>query len=152
MNKLTAARYSVPVVFIIGSIIYGVLIFNLPLASLGEPSLPKYFPGFVCAGIFIFSVLDLIKVKQENYFENEDLKLMVDSKSVKLVLIILAICLGYTLTFEVLGYLLSTILFIGSLLFYLNGLKKWKMNIIVTVIVSFSTWYSFTELLGITLP
>lgn len=152
MNVVTTLRYSLPVIFIIGSVIYGIMIFNLPLASLGEPELPRYFPGFVCAGILIFSLIDLINIRKENYKENEDLHLIVDSRSVKLISIILLICLGYALLFEILGYLISTILFIGSLLFYLNGKKTWKMNVIVTLVVVLSTWYSFTQLLDITLP
>lgn len=152
MNLVHAVRYAVPIIFIIGSMVYAVMIYNLPPASLGEPEAPSYFPWFVFAGIFIFSIIDLVKIRTENYQDNEELKILVEPSSIKLILIILGCCLGYTLLFEILGYLISTLLFIGALLFYLNGFKTWKMNIIVAVVVSFSTWYSFTQLLDITLP
>ena len=72
MNLVTTLRYSLPVIFIIGSVIYGIMILSLPFATLGEPELPRYFPGFVCAGIFIFALIDLINIRKENAHHWED--------------------------------------------------------------------------------
>lgn len=58
----------------------------------------------------------------------------------------------YSLIFETVGFLISTILFLGLLLFYLNGRKKWLVNIAVTAGFSFITWYGFSQLLGVSLP
>lgn len=149
---MKTVRYTLPIFFIVASIIYGALIIQLPPATLGMPSGPMQFPLFVCISIFIFSVIDLLNVRKENLKDNGDLALLTKGNSLKIIAIIIGTCTIYTLAFEWLGYLLATNLFLAGLLFYLNGTKKWLMNTIVTLVVSFSTWYSFTQLLEITLP
>ncbi|MBM7599319.1 putative tricarboxylic transport membrane protein [Virgibacillus halotolerans] len=149
---MKTVRYTLPIFFIVASIIYGVLIIQLPPATLGMPSGPKQFPLFVCIGIFIFAVIDLMNIHKENLKDNEDLALLTKGNSFKIIVIIIGICIIYTMVFEWLGYLLATVLFLAGLLFYLNGFKKWLMNMIVTLVVSFSTWYGFTQLLQISLP
>lgn len=153
---MQAIRYTLPLLFLVGSLIYGVMIIQLPQASLGNPHGPILFPTFVCFGIFVFSLIDLVSVYRQSKLEeenrNEDLEVLARKTSLKLILVIIAICLLYTLMFEWLGYLVSTIIFMALLMFYLNGLKKWVLNVTVSLIVSLSTWYAFTQLLEISLP
>ncbi|WP_149474420.1 tripartite tricarboxylate transporter TctB family protein [Oceanobacillus polygoni] len=145
-------RYTLPILFIVASVIYGVMIIQLPSATLGNPNGPMLFPLFVCIGVLIFSIIDLVNVRKESDNDNEDLKMMAQRNSFKLIVTIIGICLIYTFIFERLGYLFATILFMAALMFYLNGIKKWGLNLIVTLVVSFSTWYGFTQLLQISLP
>lgn len=147
-----AIRYAMPVMFIIGSVIYGTMIIQLDPATLGNPDGPKFFPLFVCAGLLIFPIADLVNVRKQIHAKNQDLELIAQLKSFKLIAIIIGICVIYTLIFEHVGYLIATILFMGALMFYLNGMKKWLLNVVVTLVVSISTWYGFTELLQISLP
>ncbi|WP_052365923.1 tripartite tricarboxylate transporter TctB family protein [Geomicrobium sp. JCM 19055] len=66
--------------------------------------------------------------------------------------VILALCLLYTLIFERVGFFLSTVIFLAAIMFFLNGKKKWLLNIIVTLVVAGSSWYVFSYLLEISLP
>ncbi|MBM7634145.1 tripartite tricarboxylate transporter TctB family protein [Geomicrobium sediminis] len=145
-------RLSLPVLFIVASLIYAIMIFQLQPAMLGEPNAPRYFPLIICTGILIFSIVDLINMRKENIRQNEDLEMLSRKSTLKVVGIVLGFCLVYTLIFEHLGFLISTILFLGALLFYLNGLKHWILNLSVTIITAFTTWYTFSFLLEISLP
>lgn len=58
----------------------------------------------------------------------------------------------YALIFERLGFLISTILFLGGVLFLINGVKHWLQNIIVALVFSGITWYTFSQLLDVSLP
>lgn len=141
-----------PIFFITVSLAYAYLILRLPVANLGDPHGPFYFPIFICIGLLVFSVLDLIQLKRSDFKKNEELELLLQPKLIKIIGIIILLCVAYTLLFERIGFLPATILFLGSLLFYLNGRNKWLLNTIVTAIFSFSTWYIFTQLLDISLP
>ncbi|WP_080873879.1 tripartite tricarboxylate transporter TctB family protein [Oceanobacillus timonensis] len=145
-------RYAMPLMFIIGSVIYGTMIIQLDPATLGNPNGPKFFPLFVCAGLLVFSIADLVNVRKQIYAKNKDLEQIAQLKSFKLIGMIIGICVVYALIFEIVGYLIATLLFMAALMFYLNGMKKWRLNVIVTLVVSVATWYSFTELLQISLP
>ncbi|MGJ5708507.1 tripartite tricarboxylate transporter TctB family protein, partial [Staphylococcus equorum] len=58
----------------------------------------------------------------------------------------------YALIFERLGFLISTIIFLGAIMFLINGYKRWLQNILVTVIFSGIAWYTFAQLLNVSLP
>ncbi|WP_185970868.1 tripartite tricarboxylate transporter TctB family protein [Alkalicoccobacillus porphyridii] len=149
---MNTVRLSMPVFFIVVSLGYAFLIMRLPTANLGDPYGPFYFPLFICIGLFIFSVVDFIQLKRSEPEENEELQLLLDPKLLKIIGVILALCVMYTAIFEIVGFLIATVLFLGALLFYLNGRTKWVLNLVVTAIFSFSAWYIFTQLLDISLP
>ncbi|WP_250543369.1 tripartite tricarboxylate transporter TctB family protein, partial [Staphylococcus pseudoxylosus] len=58
----------------------------------------------------------------------------------------------YAFIFEPFGFLISTILFLGCIMFLINGYKRWLQNILVTVIFSGIAWYTFSQLLDVSLP
>ncbi|QQK78937.1 tripartite tricarboxylate transporter TctB family protein [Salicibibacter cibi] len=149
---MRAVRLSFPIFFITISLIYLIMIFQLPSALLGDPYAPRYFPTIVAAGILVFAVIDLINVRTENVETNEDLAALIKKDSLKIIGVILALCVGYALIFEWLGFLIATLLFLGALMFYLNGYRRWVLNLTVTLIFSFSSWYIFSQLLEISLP
>ncbi len=91
-------------------------------------------------------------MKEKGEKDTEDLQLLVQKSTLITIGVIILLCLAYTLLFDYAGFLLSTVVFLVVLLFYLNGLKKWRMNVLVTGIVSFSTWFIFSHLLEISLP
>ncbi|UTR06215.1 tripartite tricarboxylate transporter TctB family protein [Alkalihalobacillus sp. LMS6] len=146
-------RFTMPLFFIVLSVAYGMLIIQLPQATLGDPMAPFYFPIAICIGLFLFAVIDLVQVvkKKEHQYE-EDVALLVRKSTIKTIAVIVTMCVVYTLMFEYTGFLLSTILFLAMLLFYLNGKRKWVMNVLVTGIVSISAWFIFSYLLEISLP
>ncbi|KQL58784.1 MULTISPECIES: tripartite tricarboxylate transporter TctB family protein [Bacillaceae] len=150
---MQVVRLSMPLFFIVLSVAYALLILQLPQATLGDPLAPIYFPLAICIGLFLFAIIDLIQVlKEKGDHATEDLQLLVQKSTLLTIGVVILLCIAYTLLFDFAGFLLSTILFLVALLFYLNGLKKWLMNVLVTGIVSFSTWFIFSDLLEISLP
>jgi putative tricarboxylic transport membrane protein len=131
--------------FLIGSI-------NLPKANLGDPNGPMYFPVGLSILMIIFSVIYLFQELKRLHEKNEGIKEMLEGRTPKLIGLTVLYGAVYAMIFERFGFLFSTILFLGALLFTLNGRKKWLVNILVTVISSFILWYAFSVLLGVSLP
>lgn len=131
--------------FLIGS-------FNLPKANLGNPNGPLYFPIGLSVLLLIFSILYLFQELKTLDKENKKIKQMLSGRTPKLIGLTVLLGVGYSLIFEQLGFLFSTVLFLGALLFVVNGKQKWKANIIVTICFSFLSWYAFSVLLGVSLP
>lgn len=78
--------------------------------------------------------------------------MLVANRTSFLIISTLILAIIYAFVFEKIGFLISTILFLGALLFVLNGRKKWVTNIVVSVIFSISAWYVFSQLLHVSLP
>lgn len=152
-DQMQAVRLSLPLCFISLSVLYALAIARLPEATLGDPNAPSYFPIAICAGLLLFSIIDFIQVvKRRNARAEEDLLALVKKQTLAKITVVSLLCVGYTLLFDYAGFLLATVLFLGALLFYLNGKEKWLANLLVTIIVSFSIWYIFSQLLEISLP
>ncbi|KIH70570.1 tripartite tricarboxylate transporter TctB family protein [Salinicoccus roseus] len=150
---MNVIRYIVPSILIVIAIIYLVLTFNLPESKVGNPTAAMNYPlliGFSLLGLsIIYLINEVVRAKKEkftayNIFADKELTLH--------VVIILVLSLGYTLIFETVGFLISTLIFLTALLFLVNGKKKWILNIVVAVLFSFLSWYAFSELLGVSLP
>lgn len=133
------------VVFLIGS-------FNLPKANLGNPNGPLYFPIGLSFLLLIFSVLYLFQELKTLNKENKKITQMLSGRTPRLIGLTVLLGVGYAFIFEIIGFLFSTVLFLGALLFVVNGKQKWKVNLIVTVCFSFLSWYAFSVLLGVSLP
>lgn len=145
-------KIGMPVFFILISCLFLVGSFNLPKANLGNPNGPLYFPiGLSCLLLF-FSVLYFFQEFKTLDKENSKIKQMLTGRTPKLIGFTVLLGVGYALIFDLIGFLLSTVLFLGALLFVINGKQKWKVNIIVTVCFSFLSWYAFSVLLGVSLP
>lgn len=149
---MKAFKMGVPVFLIVLSIAFLIGSINLPKANLGNPNGPLYFPLGISALLLIFSVIYFfqeLKVKNE---KNEKIAELFTGRTPKLIIFTILLGIGYTLIFESIGFLISTILFLGALLFLLNGLKRWKTNVIVAFAFSFISWYAFSQMLGVSLP
>lgn len=70
----------------------------------------------------------------------------------KEILFTIGASLVYALLFEPLGYVFSTILYLGSILFLINGKAKVARTVIVAVSFSVGVYVLFSILLGIQLP
>jgi putative tricarboxylic transport membrane protein len=68
------------------------------------------------------------------------------------IAIVAALCVGYALLFERVGYVISTFLFLCTVLFLFNGLRRWKVSLIVSVAFSVGVYFLFGSVLGIQLP
>lgn len=149
---MTIARLIVPSICILIGTVYLIMTLNLPDARLGDADAPKYFPIIVAIFFIVMSIVYFIKEYLAHYEVREDVKLLFKKDTLFLIIATLVLSLIYTLIFERLGYLFSTILFLGALLFLINGKNKWLANILVSFLFSIGTWYVFTQLLDVSLP
>ncbi len=149
---MKAIKIGMPVLLIVISIIFLIAAFNLPKANLGNPNGPLYFPIGLSFFLLIFSVLYLFQELKTLHNDHSKINQLLHGRTPKLIGITVLLGIGYALIFEKIGFLISTILFLGALLFVINGIKKWKVNVIVAVVFAFLTWYGFSQLLGVSLP
>lgn len=142
-------------VFVVFGLIYGYFVYITPKASFGNPMDPLYFPyGIAVLFIFLGALLiikggvkpSILAVKD---FLNEDATKKRDRRKVLYTCIISVV---YALTFDHLGYVLSTFLFMFAVLSLTNGLASWKVNTTVSLVFSIFIYYLFAKLLGISLP
>jgi len=78
--------------------------------------------------------------------------MLVANRTPFLIISTLVLAIIYAFVFEKIGFLISTILFLGGLLFVINGRKKWVTNIVISFVFSFTAWYAFSQLLKVSLP
>lgn len=145
-------KLAMPIFLILLSCSFLIGSFNLPKANLGNPNGPLYFPIGLSVLLLIFSVLYLFQELKTLNKENKKIQQMLSGRTPKLIGLTVLLGVGYSLIFEQIGFLFSTVLFLGALLFVVNGKRKWKANILVTICFSFLSWYAFSVLLGVSLP
>jgi putative tricarboxylic transport membrane protein len=129
--------------------VYAAQALQLPKATIGNPLAPVYFPlglGILMVAIGLVQIAAAIREKQEHKTKAKD--------EGYAILILGTALLGvlYALIFEHVGFIISTLFFLGGILFLVNGPKAWKMNTSVTVIFTLSIWYVFEQVLSISLP
>lgn len=145
-------RYGVPSFLILISVFFFINTLTLQTQALSNPSEPIYFPLIASIGLFICSIGYLIQEIRKDNEENEDLKQLLSKKVIKVLIVVIGLCVLYSLLFEVIGFLFSTILFLGTIFFILNGKEKWLLNVSVSILSSLSLWIAFTQLLNVNLP
>ncbi|QDP39949.1 tripartite tricarboxylate transporter TctB family protein [Radiobacillus deserti] len=126
--------------------------FQIEKSNLGNPNGPLYFPIGLSILLLLFSFMYLAQEWKKREEDHKVISQLLTGRTPKLIGLTILLGVGYSLLFERVGFLISTFLFLGTLLFVLNGKKKWMTNIIVAVCFSFFSWYAFSELLGVSLP
>ncbi len=146
---------------------YLIMSLALPRAAVGVPHAPKVFPlglSVIMVGLGIALVIQQYLIAfgnsktvisnsntkaQSNMTFKERLKLEDHTKK-----IILTVVNGvlYTLLFKSLGYVFSTIVFLGFELLLFNGRKRWRMILTVSILFSLIVYVLFSTLLGVYLP
>ena len=149
---MKAIKLGMPIMMIIISGSFLIASLNIPKATLGNPNGPLYFPVGVSVLMLILSIVYLIKELKALAEENEDIKELFEGRTLKLIGVTVILGIIYAFIFEKLGYFTSTLIFLGALLFYVNGYKKWLVNTVVTIVFTFMTWYGFSVLLSVSLP
>lgn len=146
------SRLVFPLVLILFGVIYLVLTINIPKSNIGDPNSPMYFPLLIGLLLVVMSIIYFFQeFKKRNQKFTAFSQLLEKRTFIRIVLtIILAII--YAFIFEPFGFLISTILFLGCIMFLINGYKRWLQNILVTVIFSGIAWYTFSQLLDVSLP
>lgn len=134
-------------------IIYSINAMTIPKAAVGNPLAPIYFPLGIGVLMGVIGVILIVQsLARGNSLSANEKRTSKDKGYPKLIAITVAICLVYAFIFNRAGYLVSTLLFLGSILFLVNGRKGWLVNILVTVIFTFGIQYLFEKVLMIGLP
>jgi len=135
--------------------IYTLMAFMLPRSTFGDPSRHLVFPIIIGIGMVLLGIaqtlLELGKISTGKAEEKVALPKTL-SRYGKEILITIVASLVYALIFEHAGYVISTILYLGCILFLINGKKGAIINVIVAVTFSVSVYALFAYALGIQLP
>lgn len=145
---------------IVLGISYTILTLNLPEAAIGRPNAPKAFPLALGILITLLSVALLVqqimKVRAESASRHPSQEktqgIFPLEHHTKQIIITVINGVLYGLLFSRIGYVLSTIIFLGGELLLFNGKKKWKTVLIVSLIFSLFIYILFNKLLGVYLP
>ena len=135
-------------------LIYSIQSYHLPKATIGNPWAPIYFPLGIGILMVVFGSILLIQglAQRKSHQIDGERKRLSFTYTAKLITYTSAISLIYALIFEPFGYVLSTIFFMGAILSAVNGLKQWKINLIISIGFSLSIYIVFSKFLGIILP
>lgn len=140
----------------IGAIILGLLYtfkaLSLPKASIGNPMAPLYFPLSLGVLMILMGVIVIVVEKNKKIISENKKEEGKDKGYLKLIIGTIIASLVYTIIFDKIGFIISTILFLGFILFMVNGRENWLTNIMVTVIFTIGIWYIFEKLINISLP
>jgi putative tricarboxylic transport membrane protein len=127
----------------------------LPHSPFGDPIRHIVFPIIIGVGMLILgfslTILELIQLHKSGKKLKITLPKTLTRYGKEMMFAILA-SVVYALIFETAGYVLSTILYLGSILFLINGKKGTLVNIIVAVTFSVGVYVLFGYVLGIQLP
>jgi len=145
-------RLVTPLFFLAVGIGFLVATLNLPKARLGDPNAPLYFPAMITILLILLSVIYFFQEFKHRKEEFKELKILLSGRMPFLIISTIVMSFIYTFLFERIGFLFSTMVFLGGLLFIINGTKKWLVNILVAVLFSGIAWYSFGILLKVSLP
>lgn len=145
-------RLIAPIVMLSIGIIYFILSLNVQISHIGHPHSPKFFPVLIATTLIIMSLIYFFQELRQNDQTFESLKVLFSGIVLKRILATCLMILVYALIFERIGFLISTILFLGSIMFLINGIKHWLKNVLVAIIFSGVAWYTFSVLLNVSLP
>jgi putative tricarboxylic transport membrane protein len=135
--------------------IYSLMAFLLPRSPFGDPMRHMIFPiivgtGMVALGLAL-TISEMVKLPQAKEAVKVRLPKTLSLYGKEMVIAITA-SLAYAFIFERVGYVIATILYLGSILFLINGKKGAVVNVIVAVVFSVSVYTLFAYVLGVALP
>ena len=134
--------------------LYSISALTLPAAAMGRPNEPKIFPLMLGILLVILGlVLIYQEIKEVKSIETSDSKHKINfGTSEKQIALTILNGVIYSLLFNPIGYVISTILFLMAELLIFSGFKTWKKSLLVAVIFSVTAYLIFDVLLGIYLP
>ncbi len=143
-SMLKSANKVISIILMIISIVYIIASFRLP----NYPYIPVDSDAVPITLGFILLFLSILLFFSK---DNHDKDQKIPKDDIKAILTVLAFLLAYIFLLEILGFLLSTALFLFINSLYL-GHKKWISNLIVSIAIPLSIYLLFTRFLEIVLP
>jgi putative tricarboxylic transport membrane protein len=139
---------------VIIGVVYGWQAWTLPRAMFGDPIGHLIYP--VILGITM-TILGLILVVKELLAKGpkdpkDSPKFGKLTRHGKEIGMAIGASIVYALVFEPIGYIFSTILYLGAVLFIVNGKARVLRSVLVAVLFSVGVYVLFSVILGIQLP
>jgi putative tricarboxylic transport membrane protein len=143
----------VAITSIIFGLAYGVQAVGLPRAPIGNPMAPIYFPmGLAILMVFFGALLFFFEARKGLNSDDKSKRPKFQFSGMKLILLVIALCLLYTVTFDRIGFVFSTMIFLMAMLTFINGRQRTVMNAVITLCYSLGVWYIFVNIFQIVLP
>ena len=125
---------------------------QIPTLEIGDPLGPKAFPRLLGVGLLISAAMLLAEMlKERKSAPAATASEPEDTSTYKIVAGVVVATAIYFALFEVLGYAVSTMLFLLAMTAYFNK-GKWWTNVLTSILYSFVSYYMFSSLLGVNLP
>ncbi|HGH0816062.1 TPA: tripartite tricarboxylate transporter TctB family protein [Staphylococcus pseudintermedius] len=145
-------RLIAPIVCFVVGVIYLLLSLNLPVSRIGDPQSPKYFPILIASLLIVMSIIYFFQMLRDKNVSFNEFKAFLTPLVLKHIGLTCLFILIYTIIFERIGFLISTVLFLAAVMFLVNGFQHWLKNLIVAIVFSGVAWYTFAQLLDVSLP
>jgi putative tricarboxylic transport membrane protein len=129
--------------------------YQLPAASIGNPSAPKIFPGML--GVLMVGLAIIVLVQEARAISAGDNQATskepgIDLENARQIGLTTVCGIIYAVLFDRVGYVIATIIFLEGVLSIFNGYKNWKQNTLVAVIFSVVVYVLFFKILNVYLP
>jgi putative tricarboxylic transport membrane protein len=133
---------------------------QIPTLEIGDPLGPKAFPRLLgiallfTAALFFVEILRERKARALEEAKPEPVKegAVDDNKShIKMILAVSVWTAAFFAAFEVLGYVISSVVYLTGLTAYFHR-GRWKTNILTSVFFCIGTYVLFNIVLGVNLP
>ena len=126
--------------------------FQTPKATIGNPWAPLIFPAFLGSAMVLLGVAIWVTDRKKAALSAAQKSSAKDPGYWKLVVGTVLLCVAYGFAFEHLGYIVSTLPFLFGLMTLINEPKRWKNNVLVTFVFTFTLWLVFVKGFQINLP
>jgi putative tricarboxylic transport membrane protein len=127
---------------------------QLPSLEIGDPLGPKAFPRLLGAGLILAAILmlvEMVRARKAAATPSAPSAPGAPAEGAPLVVAGAAIwTLAFFLVFELLGYVIATMLYLLPLMMYFNKGKR-VTNVVTAVLFSLLSYLLFTKLLGVNL-
>lgn len=140
---------------IVFGLTYGGYAYNMPQPMFGNPLEAIFMPLAIAAIAIFIGILLILKggitpsILAIRALLNESQQRKSDRRKIAITCVI---CFFYALTFEHLGYVVSTTLFMFAMLMVTCGLSYWKKGAIISIVFAGSIFITFNDLLAVNLP
>lgn len=138
----------ISIVIFLFALLYLFLSYQLPnfeYALIDSDTLPKGL-GFL---LIVLSIILFIQNKEQS--EAEKIKRQIKKEDLILLIATIVSLLAYVTLFEILGFVVTTILFL-VITMRMYGYSNWKISMVVSITFTFVLYFSFNYILKIYLP
>lgn len=126
---------------------------QIPTLEIGDPLGPKAFPRLLGIGLVITAGMLLMEIISEGKAPKAPAASAAeDEGKTKIVVIAVVATAIFFLLFEVIGYVITTTLYLVAMTYVFHKKGRWKVNVLVSVIYGVGSYIAFTQALGVNLP